>query len=87
MNKFWLVFKFTYRQKVCSVSFVSLALILVIGVVGLLNFDNIKQWFVSEEVSNVAIVTNNAKIYQEIKNNNELLNPKVKFHMSSESDA
>ena len=69
LNKFWTVFKFTYLKTILSSSFILVSLIFIIGIVGFVNFDKIKDWFQDEEKLSVAIVTSDDRIYDAINEN------------------
>lgn len=75
MNKFWTIFKFTYLKTVLSNSFIFVSLIFIVGIVGFVNFDTIKDWFQDEEKRSVAIVTSDDSIYDAINENKSYITP------------
>lgn len=84
MSKFLATLKLTYFNKLKSKAFMISTILFIIVIVGLANVDKIIQFF-DKGNDNIAIVTQDDRVYQHVKSMGESLHKEIHYEKLSPS--
>ncbi|ARJ50493.1 ABC transporter permease [Staphylococcus lutrae] len=86
MKKFNATLRFTYLNKVKTRGFVINTILMVLAITVIMNLDTIIKFFNNDE-ENVAIVTNNQRLYQQLEGQLKVVDNKIHYQNLSEKEA